>query len=53
MTVHMQHPDNIARSLCGWVLKPHGVNVVPHGSKSADCLECKRLHRSGQKVVDI
>lgn len=53
MTVHMQHLDNIARSLCGRVLKPHGVNVVPHGSKSADCLECKRLYRSGLKVVDI
>ena len=53
MTVHMQHPDYIARSLCGWVLKPHGVNVVPYESKSTDCLECKRLYRSGQKVVDI
>lgn len=55
MITHMQHPDNPARTLCGWAIDPDRANspVVPLGSKGANCGECRRLCNFGQKVVDI
>ena len=56
MITHMHHPDFINRTLCGWAIYPNRIKnsqVVPHGSKRANCELCLRLYNSGQKVVNL